>query len=500
MKKLISFILILATLLSCFAMFGCKKDGQDDENSVASFNITSEYKISIPKDYTKKELSIAKDIQTAIKKLASINLTINDSGKATEKEIVIGDADRPELENISEKVGENLGYTIFASNSKLFIYGTDRTYLGLAAEEFIGTYLDENNKSLIIHKNLNVVRSDIGAKTDLTIGGVSIENFVIVYGEEGATSPLKDNGNFMECGRYEDVANAFAKEIKLLTGKTLKVVSSRKSSKKAHEILIGQTIKRSDDDAYYNTKHAIEDYSFGVINGNLVLSGGSANASYFAGRAFIAACAEMEGSDFNKAPQKGKAKFIKVACVGDSITHGALNEYNYPMFLQKMLGFDYYVGNYGWPGIRMTNYAGSTDHVESCKLKPDVVILMLGTNDAYHGADHSCDMEKESYRQSYKNCGKAILKKFRSLNANVQFFIMTPPSILPNTSWHNGVKKAAAINIELAEEFNGTVIDMYQISKDKKWSFPDRVHPSEKEGYLAFAEAVYENLKDTIVK
>ena len=77
---------------------------------------------------------------------------------------------------------------------------------------------------------------------------------------------------------------------------------------------------------------------------------------------------------------------------------------------------------------------------------------------------------------------------------------MTPPSILPNAAWQNGVKKAAAINIELAEEFNGTVIDMYQISKDKKWSFPDKVHPSEKEGYLAFAEAVYENLKDTIVK
>ena len=140
MKKLISFILILATLLSCFIMFGCKKDSPDDENSVAVFNITSDYKISIPKDYTQKELSIAKDIQTAIKKLASISLPINDSGKAVEKEIVIGDADRPELKNISEKVGENLGYTIFASNPKIFIYGTDRTYLGLAAEEFIETY------------------------------------------------------------------------------------------------------------------------------------------------------------------------------------------------------------------------------------------------------------------------------------------------------------------------------------------------------------------------
>ena len=82
---------------------------------------------------------------------------------------------------------------------------------------------------------------------------------------------------------------------------------------------------------------------------------------------------------------------------------------------------------------------------------------------------------------------------------------MTPPSVLPNTGWQNGVKKAAAINIELAEEFNGTVIDMYQISKDKKWKFPDNLHPSDKEyrdfnDYYDFAEAVYESLKDTIVK
>lgn len=502
MKKLISFVLVLATLLSCAALFGCKPK---EEDPVGIFNITSDYSIVISKDHTAKELSVAEDIQLAIKDLANIDLAIKKGSKATDKEIVIGNVDRPELEKIGEKVGEALGYTIFASNKKVFIYGTDREYLTLAAEEFTETYLNDDNKALAISETLNIVRSDIGAKTDLTIGGVGIEKFVIVYGEEGATSPLKDNKNLMECGRYEDVANAFAKEIKLLTGKTLRVVSSRNSSKKAHEILIGSTLKRADDDAYYTSKHKIEDYLFGVINGNLVLSGGSANATYFAGKAFIAACAEMEGSDFNSAPKKGKTEFIKVACVGDSITHGAYDASNYPMYLQKMLGFEYYVGNYGWPGIRMTNYAGSTDHMESCKLKPDVVILMLGTNDGHHTANYSCDMEKESYRTKYKNCGKAILKKFRSLNENVQFFIMTPPSVLPNTGWQNGVKKAAAINIELAAEFNGTVIDMYQISKDKKWKFPDNLHPSDKEyrdfnDYYDFAEAVYESLKDIIVK
>ena len=38
------------------------------------------------------------------------------------------------------------------------------------------------------------------------------------------------------------------------------------------------------------------------------------------------------------------ADVIKIACVGDSITQGA-SDYNYPMYLQELLGEKYAVSN-----------------------------------------------------------------------------------------------------------------------------------------------------------
>ncbi len=503
MKKFLSFLLVLVILFSSLALSGCQKDDSPkDKNSIRTFDITSDYCITISENHTKKEISVAKDIQLAIRTVTKNMLTINDDGETPEKEIVIGNVERPELENIGEKVGEQFGYTVFTSGEKIFIYGTDKEYLELAANEFTETYLTSENPTLAIPEDLSIVRNHINAKPDLTINGVSIKEFVIVYGEEGATSPLRNNGLWIESGKYEDAANAFARDLKLLTGVELKVASARRATENDHEILIGKSSKRDDDDSFYSSEKAIEDYSFGVINGNLVLSGGSSNASYFAGKAFISACADMEGSDFTAAPKKGKAEFIKVACIGDSITNGTCstdqNASNYPVFLQRMLGFDYYVGNYGWPGIRMTNYFGSTDHSQSCKLKPDVVIMMLGTNDAYYANDYPCDMENESYRTNYKNCGSNILKNYRSINPSVQIYVLTPPSILPNSNWRNGVKKSAAINTELAEELNCRLIDIYNISALGKWNFPDMLHPKD-DGYRVLAKAIYDNLKDSII-
>jgi len=108
-------------------------------------------------------------------------------------------------------------------------------------------------------------------------------------------------------------------------------------------------------------------------------------------------------------------------------------------------------------------------------------------------------MENASYRTNYKNCGTNLLKHYRSVNPDVQLYVLTPPSILPNTAWRNGVKKSVEINKELAEELNCELIDMYTISAQGKWSFPDNLHPY-RDGYRTFAEAVYENLKDSIVK
>src|SRR6516164_7032395 len=82
---------------------------------------------------------------------------------------------------------------------------------------------------------------------------------------------------------------------------------------------------------------------------------------------------------------------VKVACIGDSITYGSglsdrQNEC-YPAVLGLLLGDDYEVRNYGVSGATMLKsgdhpYWDTSAFSESSNWQPDIVIIMLGTNDS----------------------------------------------------------------------------------------------------------------------
>ena len=79
---------------------------------------------------------------------------------------------------------------------------------------------------------------------------------------------------------------------------------------------------------------------------------------------------------------------IKVACVGDSITQGAgaAKGKSYPTQLQEMLGDEWKVMNYGLGGRTLMDrgnrpYMKEKAYQEALASAPDVVIIMLGTND-----------------------------------------------------------------------------------------------------------------------
>ena len=91
---------------------------------------------------------------------------------------------------------------------------------------------------------------------------------------------------------------------------------------------------------------------------------------------------------------------VRVACVGDSLTRGdgsheprrpkgrgIAQRGNYPAILQKMLGDGFEVRNFGHGGATACNasdvpYAETTEWAEARRFRPDVIVLMLGTNDA----------------------------------------------------------------------------------------------------------------------
>jgi lysophospholipase L1-like esterase len=74
---------------------------------------------------------------------------------------------------------------------------------------------------------------------------------------------------------------------------------------------------------------------------------------------------------------------IRVACVGDSITKG----FHYPEILGELLGPNYVVQNFGAGGAAValrseTPYINQSVFLAVKRFQPDIVIIMLGTNDA----------------------------------------------------------------------------------------------------------------------
>lgn len=91
------------------------------------------------------------------------------------------------------------------------------------------------------------------------------------------------------------------------------------------------------------------------------------------------------------ANEEVKSGQIKVACIGDSITygHGVENweKNNYPAVLQELLGDAYHVANFGSSGACINPngdqpYKNRAVYQESLDYKPDIIVIMMGTNDS----------------------------------------------------------------------------------------------------------------------
>lgn len=97
---------------------------------------------------------------------------------------------------------------------------------------------------------------------------------------------------------------------------------------------------------------------------------------------------------------------IRVACVGDSITFGAgipdRNNLSYPAQLGNLLGDDYKVVNFGISARTMLKkgdhpYVKEAHYQNSLAFKPNIVIIMLGTNDSKpHNWMHKAEFKQDT--------------------------------------------------------------------------------------------------------
>jgi len=194
---------------------------------------------------------------------------------------------------------------------------------------------------------------------------------------------------------------------------------------------------------------------------------------------------------------------VKVACIGDSITFGALlrdREINcYPAQLEQLLGTGYSVRNFGLNGHSAQKssdkpYWKHKHFKASCDFAPDIVLLMLGTNDA---ADRNWK-GIEPYITDYR----ALVAHYAALPSHPVIYMMTPPTQFSVENYTKVIHKMNNDRLDeitdalkkLAEELDMRVIDINAATKNHPEFFCfDGLHP-DAGGAKLIAETVYEAL------
>lgn len=180
---------------------------------------------------------------------------------------------------------------------------------------------------------------------------------------------------------------------------------------------------------------------------------------------------------------------IKLACVGDSITQGSGTKGNpYPKQLQELLGDQWEVGNFGVSGRTLLDkgdhpYSKEKKYQDALAMKPDVVIIKLGTNDT--------KPQNWKFKDEFEADYKKLIASFQALESKPRIFICRPVPVIGDGAWginEAGIQEQIPILDKLAKEMGLGIIDMHAALKDHPEMIPDKVHPNA-EGAKKMAEA-----------
>jgi lysophospholipase L1-like esterase len=178
---------------------------------------------------------------------------------------------------------------------------------------------------------------------------------------------------------------------------------------------------------------------------------------------------------------------LRVACVGDSITWGQGVEPRsqrgrlaYPGLLQERLGAGYLVRSFAFPGATATRgsrlpFAGRVEHQAALAFEAQVVLLMLGTNDAGAWASSASASFLRDYRQ--------LVTEFQALPSRPRVIVLIPLPALDNgaeprqrlrTHLESDVQPGLR---RLAAELGLQTIDLPALVAVDRQRMPDGLHP-----------------------
>jgi acyl-CoA thioesterase I len=171
---------------------------------------------------------------------------------------------------------------------------------------------------------------------------------------------------------------------------------------------------------------------------------------------------------------------VRVACVGDSITQGIGAEQgkSYPNQLQGILGPKWKVWNFGVSGRTVLKkgdhpYWDGNEIYNAKSYQPDVVVIMLGTNDT--------KPQNWSHRQDFVADYKDLVENFKTLASKPRVFICRPCPVFGEGNYginESNLKIEMPLIDQIAAEEKIDVIDVHAALDSKPDLLPDRVHPN----------------------
>ena len=191
---------------------------------------------------------------------------------------------------------------------------------------------------------------------------------------------------------------------------------------------------------------------------------------------------------------------LKVACVGDSITRGTFvwrrKTRSYPAQLQAMLGERFCVRAFGVNGHAVQQssdrpYRSSEAFRRSTSFQPDIVLVMLGTNDSRGDNWKGAGPFSTDYRE--------LVAQYQTLVSSPRVWLMTPPAVFRlgrSKEVRYSMSEAAIQEIcdtikGLAPELGCGIIDIHEATALHPEAFRfDGVHPGGV-GATLIAQAVY---------
>lgn len=203
-------------------------------------------------------------------------------------------------------------------------------------------------------------------------------------------------------------------------------------------------------------------------------------------------------------------KQIVVSCIGDSITAGqyyAALTAGAPADMAGALSDRYDVRGYGVSGSTAMSdgidngvakgYVTTQKYVDSLRLNADIVVIMLGTNDA---KDYNWEMSNNRNGAHFKESLIDLVTTYQNLSSAPTVILATPPKIFRgDIEWVPEYipDEINPIIREVAELTGCRVADVYAATENinRYPDFSDGIHPSTENGRKIIAHAIADVIK-----